>query len=564
MEDGEVASQIVVGSTGQVADVVGAVNIAAALGHSAVQTEERETPGTVTADVDGAEDETDIRGDWTGFEVDKSDFSQLIRETEEVDGTNHRTLETVSVDDNGLYTDVDNASAVLTELDAGDIEYEVSYNPGFEEQQEIRILGNPYTITEINHEDDELRLGSLEEHRNLAAGDSVEHGPWSFEIIDVDRDANEVRLDIYEDGEFDESATLGQEENATFGEEGEFRIDVVDVWFGDALDQVHIDTTYSDTTLREDDDESPFDAEWTVSAIEGGSDTVTSIALENRYSLAEDPSDDEDDMEQAALYDGDAFAGPADYFHVYNLGLTASDHEDVDFSEELEVDFADANHQDTSIDVTELTDADDLGDGEHEGVVGVGDGDGTYYPVEFEADVDEGADEAEVTVSYQDWEHTFDTLGANDDAVEASGWGFAVAVQTGDLDGTADQGLDIGGTDTGTDEGSFESGVDHIHTSFGAQVSMVTDAGEDNDQDGVEVDYETDDTITVAYDAEEEIDQVEYDSDNDGTADAISAGTTWTCRGCGRRRFHGSCSPSSTRPGRSKRWTGRISRRRTR
>lgn len=48
-DDGTVASQIVVGSNGKVADVVGAVNIAAAAGQSAVQTEERTAGGSTSA-----------------------------------------------------------------------------------------------------------------------------------------------------------------------------------------------------------------------------------------------------------------------------------------------------------------------------------------------------------------------------------------------------------------------------------------------------------------------------------------------------------------------------------
>ena len=51
----------------------------------------------------------------------------------------------------------------------------------------------------------------------------------------------------------------GDENNVDeFGDDDEFRIDVQDVWFGDARDQVHIDTVYTDTIV-ERDVASPFD-----------------------------------------------------------------------------------------------------------------------------------------------------------------------------------------------------------------------------------------------------------------------------------------------------------------
>ncbi len=516
VEDGEVASQVVVGSTGQVADVVGAVNVAAALGQAAVQTTEEEVPGVATADVDGAEDDTDIRQSWNNFEVDKSSYSQLIRETVEVDGTNHRTLETVSVNGDGLQTAVDNQSAVLTTISDGDIEYEVSYNPGFAVEQPIRILGVEYTVTQV--EADELRLGSKEEHRNLAAGDEVTHGPWSFNIIDVDRDQPAVRLDVYEDGEFDSSTTLGQGDNATFGEDDEFFIDVTDIWFGETLDQVHIDTTYSDTVVEEGED-SPFDEDWTVEDIDTDGNTVHSLTLSNKLSAVEDPSEDEDDNEVSAVVSGEPFAGPADYFEVLNLGLTASDHEDVEFGEDMEVDFTDANHQETSLTVSDLTDGATLDPAaDDEGVVGVPDSDDAepdhVYPVSYEIDGEAG--DYSVTVEYQDWEHTFEGVDEDGDEtyVEASGWGFAVAVDEGAID---DGNLDIGGTDDGTDTGGFAAGHDYVHTSFGAEISHDADAGDEAGNEGVEVDYDEDDTVTVVYDEtdQEEIVAVEYHDGND-------------------------------------------------
>lgn len=94
--------------------------------------------------------------------------------------------------------------------------------------------------------DDETDEDDEDEHRGLQVGDEIEHGSWTLELVDVDSDANEVRIDVFHEDEFMSSATLSDDDSETFGDQEQLRVDVVDIWVGEAQEQVHIDTALID------------------------------------------------------------------------------------------------------------------------------------------------------------------------------------------------------------------------------------------------------------------------------------------------------------------------------
>jgi hypothetical protein len=412
--DGDVQSQIVVGTDGHVADVVGAVNIGAALGQAAVQTTE-ETVGGATAEVDGFSGETDIRGglhDNQEVFLGYRDYDGFER----VELGDQRVTPSLTVNAGEVYTEV-NETDVVTYVEQDALTYTVTYGSGYEAGDSLMVLGEEYTLTEVDPGGEEIRLGSQEEHRNLASGDTVEHGPWSFEIIDVDRSEDRVRIDVYENGEFVTSATLDSDTHAdvdgpaTFGDDDEFQISVDDIWFGDNPDQVHMDTVYSDMTV-EDGEPSPFDEDWRAHLHvddEGAEPVIYQLDLTNILYTVDDPEDDE---EIAALNEGDAFAGPADHFsltYTELLNTAEDDQEAIDSTADeddgsIEISFADRNGNSQTIDPAALNDGSAIGDGE-EVVVGVSErfGDG-YLPIDVS--VEEEGGERTVTLSYDEADET--------------------------------------------------------------------------------------------------------------------------------------------------------------
>lgn len=503
--DGEVASQIVVGSSGNVADVVGAVNVAAALGQAAIQTEERQAPGASTTDVDGVEGETSIRSTWgPDTEINNLNYDTMFFGTMDTDNDEERTVEeSASLTANQIEV-VTNSTEVATEIGDKSITYTVNYGQGFGANDEVLVLGETYTLTEVDNADSEIKLGSREEHRNLAAGDTVEHGPWSFEIIDVDRDNSRVRIDVYEDGEFETSATLADDSSNgdvmdEFGSDDEFRVEVDDIWFGDNLDQVHIDTVYSDMTV-EDSEPSPFDADWESGlTFNGTGNGITQLDLSNLVALEHDHDDEEENLGEA-LQEGDSFAGPSDYFNVYQLGLTDHSTTDLDFEDERGVSFTDVNNVDHTLDLKDWYGAtigtvqSNLADGE-EGFVSVTH-DSENIPIAYEVDG------STLTLEYRGTENTLELnfmpgTGTDTDTVSVGGVDVTVVA------------------DAGTSEYNFNS----PQTSMDVLYNDDTETGStisDVDADTVDVvESSGDHTVTVAWaTGGTDLDSVTYNHDD--------------------------------------------------
>ncbi|MDG5761332.1 S-layer protein [Natronococcus sp. A-GB1] len=452
VEDGEVASQIVVGSTGQVADVVGAVNIAAALGHAAVQTEETEIEGGIAHDVDGEIEETAIRGE-VDFDVGDA-YSQFETYYEYDEDDNLRVTEEaiVSMGSEGgavVATDVEeelDAEVRLTgEGDLGEndypIQYTADYGAGVEEGEAIYLLGETYEVTALDSDD--LELGAQLEHRNLAAGDEIEHGVWTVEIIDVDRgDSPAVRVDVYEDGSFVTSATLDESDNPReeFGDDNEFVIEVDDIWFGDALDQVHLDTTLTEIEQENGeafwmDEDYNFYFETTAD-----DEAVVSVDLmaNVEFVIVEDDDDEElDENEVHALAPGESFAGPNDYFTVENLGLDDADAEDISIQEDMELDFYDANNVHHNFALEDISTLSDLTTNEDDGYVIVATDDDEGVPLYMDVNTwdDSGGDGVDIDFEYGDREQTIEEdSGSGTYTFRGDGFSVEVSLDDGNAD----------------------------------------------------------------------------------------------------------------------------------
>ena len=191
-DDGTVASQIVVGSSGKVADVVGAVNLAASMGQAAVQTEEQ------TASVSGASygfsatngATLDTRNDNLYFGGSMDDVRQTLT-SEHLDVL----ADTTFTDDAGTKTDVEyflypgtqsvqfsqpdnNEDPVLNIANPASVsstagQYLYHMQANFEDTinfmssdvqgQEIELFGKSYTVSEDTSSTELVLLGSQEE-----------------------------------------------------------------------------------------------------------------------------------------------------------------------------------------------------------------------------------------------------------------------------------------------------------------------------------------------------------------------------------------------------------------
>lgn len=528
-DDGMVQSQVVVGSQGKVADVVGAINVGAALGQSAVQTTENTVPGAESQDVDGAEEETTTRSDLAGLTLDKSDYSQLVRNVEEVDGTDHRTLEQVMVDSSSVHTDV-NDTKTLTEVDANSLHYSVSYTPGFGEDQSITLLGDEYTITNIDSANNKIDLGSKEDMDGLELGDTFEHGPYTVEVIDKDESAGSsgaIYVEVSKNGDVLQAVGLEEGTTETFDDEA-LELTADDVFFGSKRDYIDVTSVHTDTTVEQGED-SPFDAEWDVESItfSGSGDEVEQIMLQNKWKATQNPSEDESDMERAALEDGDSFAGPADYFHVYNNGLEDHETEEVGFGADQEVTYMDGNSLENTVDMSQVAAGGDVSAND---IVGAEDSENLAYPIEvdsvdiYDDNGDGDTNAANVTLSYQDrWSFDYTlSVGSgsgSDSQFETTGYGFGVTVEADDTTGGDGANTDTINVHSGDTTSS--AAVAELDTSFEGtltQTSSSSDATGQGDDSTVELAEDGTDDVVVGYDTSNgEIVGVNYEGDGTAT-----------------------------------------------
>lgn len=344
MEDGAVNTQIVVGDNAKTADVVSAINIAGSLGNSAFK-----SMSVTSSSVDGESYETGIRSALSQGLIDASDYSNLARETvTDVNDTEHFVVEKIGVS-NTVDTKV-NKTDVLTTFATGALEYTITYTPGFNPGAEIPVLGENYEITSIDSSGSPatVELGSTMEQTDLAVGDSYDHGPYTVEVTDADKNNNEVFVRVSEDETVLKSSALSQGESFT-ADEGALEVSADQIFFGNE-DHITLSSTWTNTEVA-DGEESPFDENYDAS-LSFSSGQLTGITLTNNVAAVQNPADDSGNI--PALKQGESFAGPQDYFRFTYQGLSSEDTEEVKVSDNYEVSFQDTLGFSHSFDVSKL------------------------------------------------------------------------------------------------------------------------------------------------------------------------------------------------------------------
>jgi len=391
-EDGTPTSEVVVGSDANTADVVGAVNVAAALGQDTVQTEERDVPAGSIGDltVNGDDNEATVR-DRLQYGITATQYEDLQRNHEYDSDNGLRVTELVDVDTTvgaGFAgSAVDYQAEPRVDVDTGELTYEAIYAPQVEEEQPMYLLGNELELTDVLS-DSEVEVGSKVTNRNLEIGDEVEHTDWSAQIDLFDRDNREVTITVYDDGEQVEtvdllspnadSHTTGDDE-ASFGDDDQFTVRVTRAASGtgpngETQDQITLETVFTEQTLEEGE---PYynDDNYEVSNLEAdqGAGTLGSVTLTPANSMEvlgeDEDQSDLDDGEVEALMPGDTLEGPEGHFNFEFVGLTDAATEMIDFEDGHTVSFTDGNAFEHSFDLRADDDS-----GLHTGY-NVGDGD---------------------------------------------------------------------------------------------------------------------------------------------------------------------------------------------
>jgi hypothetical protein len=432
-EDGNVATNIVVGEDAKTADVVGAIDVAGSLGNAAFA---EETVSGDSQSVNGAELATGIGSSVTATTLDASDYDMFSRENvEDEDGDEHFVVETADVTSN-VATQLNGTEAQTTIGSSGAVSYSVSYTPGYHANDTIQMLGEEYEVTDVSDTDGTVDLGSTMEETGLVVGDSYEHGPYTVEVVDKDESNSAIFVRVSEGENVLKSKGLSSGESISVND-GDFVVDADSVFFGSSQDYIDLSSTYTDTVLENGED-APVDEDYTVSlsTSSGSPDTVTGITLNSKLTTASNP--DEEDDEVAVLEDGDSFEGPAEYFDVTQLGFSDEADETVEVDDGEEVTFTDYAGFEQTIDLDStgfLTDDSNAGYDlpSSEGDAGYIDVAGRPVHVEVTNTDVRGA--SEVVLSYETWDMTVDGTSTQ----ETTGYGFTIDAQITDGDsGTGD------------------------------------------------------------------------------------------------------------------------------
>jgi len=494
-EDGNLASSIVVGEDAKAADVVSAIDIAAQLGNDAFAEEEQTVEGAETTEVNGLEAQTTVRSALNGGDevtLDKSDYDGLLRTVvEDEDGDEHRVLEQIraNVNSNTISTQVESGETT-TSVPQNSLQYEVSYTPGYESGDSLWMLGEEYSITEVGNT--HVDLGSEQTTRNLATGDTVEHGPWEVEVTDNDGE-NTVYLTIMEDGDVVSEDTFDTDDSMTYGENDQFKVTADSIFFGNE-ERVTLSTVYTDTTVEEGEDV-PVDSDYTVTEVDSDGTTVTGLTFENTVRATASMDTEEDNLNDNQVYrlgEGDNFEGPAGYFSLNDMGLEDVSTEDITFGEGESVTFTDKNALENEFDFENLVGDFGVSANDVVGVPETSSGD-NYYPVEV-TEVENNANGngfVNVTVTYQGFEEEEISVDAEEDNdaevnyVE-TGYGFSVAVSANDdnSNGEIADTVKVGGYDSS----SYQTASEEVTTDFGATLTHLDSTGSYSASDsGVQV-----------------------------------------------------------------------------
>lgn len=422
-DDGTVESQVVVGANAKTADVVGAINVAAALGQNTVQTETREVTagGTTETTVEGLEAEEGI-GDATpemqdadtGMAVasgnwwSASDVPQLFRGTIEYDDTDYFVNEQVSVDGVGGVDVAQNGTSTTlqTSVDSAALQHRTSFTPALPNGSTFEMAGVEYQFIEWDGTENTAVLGETESATGLSTGDSVEFGPYTVTVGSPNLDGNAVQITVREDGTQIDSFALSDGETET-SDDGNLEVtgEAVFVSIDQEVD-VNLDLTWRNTEMTAGED-APFDDQYTVQNIDmastGAPDEINSITLENQYATGDEDGEHDDDLEEGETYDG-----PNDQYGLTFTGISDATMDSVEFERNGQVTYTDSNQMEHTVDLTEtfLAEASDY--------TTVSNADGATVPVldlpvevaSASADTADTDGELDLTIEYQQYDES--------------------------------------------------------------------------------------------------------------------------------------------------------------
>lgn len=386
-DDGTIQSSIVVGEDAATADVVGAIDIAGSLSQAAFTTESAEGGSGPATAVNGVTEEADIRGNTAG-ELTAFDYETFMAgQMEDEDGNPHFVTESANFD----ATSVVNGTEAQAQVDGADLDYQVQYDPGFQANDTISLLGEDYEVTAVSN--GEVSLGSTVTNSELGLDETYSHGPYTVKVEDFNQNDNTVLVQISKDGE---SLTMeGVETGESVSvDDGDFVVDADSIYFGSQDNYITLSSTYTDTVL-EDGSAAPMDEDYDVTLGVSDGDTLDSITLDNTVSTASE-ADEENNVVQN-LDEGETLAGPAGYFDFVNAGLTSAQMTDVDFQTEQRVSFTTPKGTSLTVPMDDVVDQSADGDTTDADNVNLTDlSEGDWVPIQTAEDEGDGTNDVYV------------------------------------------------------------------------------------------------------------------------------------------------------------------------
>lgn len=435
-EDGTVDSTIVVGENAKTVDVVGAVNIAGALGNTAF----KEEPANGGFSVDGVDLEGAIRSGPSSVTMDASDYSRLVRKSvEEEDGSEHFVVEKASLNGANVDTEVTNTSEVLTTASTGALKYSVSYTPAFTDGDSVTVLGNDYEITEVNPgaSPQTVKLGSTKNRENMAVGDSYDHGPYTVEVTDADEDNSAIFIRVSKGETVLKSQAMDADGDSSDGTPSSFTVDskkfeveAQQIFFGQE-DHITLKTTWTNNVLEEGET-LPFDSGYTVDQIQfNSSDSgsgIQKLEFSSQVTTSANPDETDDEHDVPRLGEGDALEGPESYFNLTYQGLEDAATGDIKFGGDTKTTFSDVSGFSHTVNVgSNLVDGTFTSDSSTTRVTGVKES-GNRYPVQVTG-VNVGEATSSIDLKYQEFNRKLEADASNAQTGTATG---QTAVQKND------------------------------------------------------------------------------------------------------------------------------------
>ncbi|MFB6202906.1 MAG: S-layer protein [Candidatus Nanohaloarchaea archaeon] len=419
--------------------------------------------------------------------IDASDYDQLARKSmTDDDDEDHFVVEKAKAQSGQLKASTANETVVGT-VNSNALHYTVSYTPGFEEGEQLSVLGENYEVTDIASTN-KVKLGSTMTESGLTKGESYTHGPYTVEVADVDSGNGKVFVRISKDESVLKSTSLSQGQSVAVSN-GAFNVTATTIFFGTET-HITLDSTYTNTVVTQGET-SPFDAGYkatNVDAETSGTATISGFTLKSTNTTAANAASSDSASDVPQLSAGDTFQGPQDYFGVTYQGLTSEATETATVKDKRMVTYKDVEGFEHTLDLDKVSAV----SGNDTAISGGGteiNSTDTYYtdisghPVTIKTTnngASSGGVEDSVKLSYKTWSVTLDSNQKTVD--QATGYGFRVNAE-------------ITGSEANTGDNADEL---VIYTSH---------------DDVVDTQYHS--NLTVGSNSNVEV----YESDSDGTAD---------------------------------------------